>query len=283
MANLYLCRKKAEGGIQVSNLAVTTLPTKIAYIVGDNLNLSGMVVTATYTDGVTADVTSVITTSPTNGSVLSTTGTIPVTVTYQGVTTSFNIICEDVPADLNDASWELIQRLVQTGTLKYYYSEGDTKNITINGNTIKLHLARINDGTGSASSYYPNYTADFISDVAGQLAYNSNGENNWTSSTIRTYLNNTLYGDLPSDLKNVIINKTHYYMMGDNSQTMSRSTDKLWIPTKWEIFGDTQYSDGERAIDNIQYNNISWVEGCWSSTAKSDTTNANWVDRKSVV
>lgn len=79
----------------LSSIAVTTQPTKTSYDVGDTLDLTGVVVTATYSDSTTADVTGSCTFSPANGATLSTEGTQTVSVSYtEGgvtVTTSFGV------------------------------------------------------------------------------------------------------------------------------------------------------------------------------------------------
>lgn len=71
----------------LSSIAIITQPTKRNYTKGETLNLTGMVVKATFNSGNSAVVTS-YTTSPANGSTLNTTGTITVTVSYSenGVT-----------------------------------------------------------------------------------------------------------------------------------------------------------------------------------------------------
>ena len=78
----------------LQSIAVTTMPTKTAYIVDETLDLTGMVVTATYTNETTAVVT-VDTTDPADGAALGTAGTIPVTVSYtEGTVTetaTFNV------------------------------------------------------------------------------------------------------------------------------------------------------------------------------------------------
>ena len=82
------------GGTSVkllSSIAVTTQPTKTEYTVGDALDLTGCVVTATYSDNTTANVTSSCTFSPANGAKLETTGTQNVSVSYENKTTSFNV------------------------------------------------------------------------------------------------------------------------------------------------------------------------------------------------
>ena len=79
----------------VSGIAVTTQPTEMAYVKGDVLDLTGLVVSAVYDDGSTSDVTSSCTFSPANGATLSTTGTqtVSVSCTVDGTayTTSFSV------------------------------------------------------------------------------------------------------------------------------------------------------------------------------------------------
>jgi len=91
----------AAAPVVLSSIAVTTMPTKTAYTVGDVLDLSGMVVTAMYSDGSTSVVTSSVTTTPAAGATLSTVGTQSVQVSYtdSGVTktASFNVTVAAAP------------------------------------------------------------------------------------------------------------------------------------------------------------------------------------------
>ena len=66
----------------LSSIAVTTQPTTTTYTVGDTLDLTGLVVTATYADSNTAIVTDACVFSPDDGDTLSTAGTQTVTVVY---------------------------------------------------------------------------------------------------------------------------------------------------------------------------------------------------------
>lgn len=72
----------------LTGISITTAPTKKNYVKGESLDLSGMVVTATFNSGATEEVTSLCTSSPAGGTVLTTTGSKPVTVSYKenGVT-----------------------------------------------------------------------------------------------------------------------------------------------------------------------------------------------------
>lgn len=72
----------------LESIDVTTLPSKTTYQVGDTLDTTGIVVTATYSDESTVDVTSSCSYSPTT---LSTAGNQTITVTYENESTTFNV------------------------------------------------------------------------------------------------------------------------------------------------------------------------------------------------
>ena len=68
-------------------IEVTTSPTTVEYIEGDSLDLTGLVVTATFDNGSTEDVTSQCIISPASGTILATTDTnVNISYTYKGVT-----------------------------------------------------------------------------------------------------------------------------------------------------------------------------------------------------
>ena len=70
-------------------IQVTTAPTTVEYTEGDSLDLTGLVVTATFNDGSTEDVTSQCIMSPAAGTVLATTDTsVNISYTYKGTTLS---------------------------------------------------------------------------------------------------------------------------------------------------------------------------------------------------
>lgn len=72
--------------VTLSSIAVTTKPTKLTYTVGESLNTSGMVVTATYSDKSTKAVTGYTLSGFSSSKV----GTSTVTVTFEGKTATFS-------------------------------------------------------------------------------------------------------------------------------------------------------------------------------------------------
>ena len=74
----------------LSGIAITTQPTKTAYIVGDSLDLTGIAVTAT-AGQITRDVTADCTFSPADGSTLSTAGSVTITASFGGFTATTSV------------------------------------------------------------------------------------------------------------------------------------------------------------------------------------------------
>ena len=70
------------------SIAVTSQPTKTSYEYGDTFATAGMVVTATYSDNATAEVTSSCTISPANGATLTTVGTQIINISYSDASVS---------------------------------------------------------------------------------------------------------------------------------------------------------------------------------------------------
>jgi len=72
----------------LTSLKIKTMPTKTVYSAGEKLNTAGLTLTASYSDGTSATVTSGFTCSPT---ALNTVGTQKITVSYGGKSVTFNV------------------------------------------------------------------------------------------------------------------------------------------------------------------------------------------------
>lgn len=80
---------KGSGTVrELVSISVRTLPAKTSYTKGESVSLSGLTLTARYSDGTSGIISSGFTASP---DVASAIGTQTVTVTYQGKTASFDI------------------------------------------------------------------------------------------------------------------------------------------------------------------------------------------------
>jgi len=82
----------------LDNIAVTTAPTKVEYQEGESLDLSGMVVTATYDDESTKDVTAKCVTVPEAGTILSDETSVEISYTEGEVTKTASVTISVAPA-----------------------------------------------------------------------------------------------------------------------------------------------------------------------------------------
>lgn len=160
---------------------------------------------------------------------------------------------------MEDCSWAMLKSLASAGTLGNYYQIGDTKSLELSGGErVVMELASINDGEGTAGAYYPRGTADFISKdcmlTTRQMNVSDTNSGGWPSCKMRTDLNNVVYDLLPQAVKDAIVEKTHKSSAGGQSTTLVEHSDKLWLPTEWEIFGSRYASAAtENATVNKQY------------------------------
>lgn len=125
----------------LGSIAVPAKPTKTSYTVGDAFDTKGMKVTAFYTDGTSAQVTS-YTTNPAQGTLLTQTGSRTVTVSYteSGVTKTASFTVEVEPiyptvihitTPANKTTYNLGETLDLTGlVVTATYSDGSKKVVT---------------------------------------------------------------------------------------------------------------------------------------------------------
>lgn len=246
----------------IESIAVTTQPTKTTYEPGQTFNYSGIVVTGYANSGaLTKNVTTDCTFNPENGSTVSgEDGTYQTTVAYQGLTTTFDYVISSEPVwdarGLEYNSWSTIQYYISHGKYSGKIAVGDTKTVTIGGTSYTMRVVNINTGTGSAATYYPANTMEFVADVGFARAMGTSSTRSWRDSTARSYLNGDFYNSMPAELKNVILSKTHVRCNANGGY--DTDTDKVWLFTAYEL-GFTKYGIGsgsdtkERASDNVMF------------------------------
>ena len=132
------------------DISLNTDNVKKNYEQGERLNLTGLVVTASYDNGSTAVIPEgEYTTDPANNSVLDETGSKSITVTYQNVSKTFDIVVsKKVKTDWTTAEAKIMSDNLQGIVLPYtgYEESVVTYNTTyevvyINGGDSKNHLA----------------------------------------------------------------------------------------------------------------------------------------------
>ena len=103
----------------LTGITLDTVNVKKAYNYGEALNLTGLVVTAKYSDNTTTAVTDYVT-NPANGTTLNTVGERVVTVTYQSFNAEFTVTVNKVLTDIT----------LNTENVKKDYYTGDALDLT---------------------------------------------------------------------------------------------------------------------------------------------------------
>ena len=157
------------------------------------------------------------------------------------------------PSSFSTDSWSTIAYSVRNGnTCKY--NLGDTKSVDVG--TFGTHTVRVSNTSKPSScnsSSYSGTACGFVIEFADIIVrYNMNpagtyngkyyqyGTNvgGWPASKLRTYLNNDIFKQLPSDLQSVIVNTRVVSGHGSKESSNFTSTDKLYLLSPTEVWGD---------------------------------------------
>lgn len=266
----------------LSSIAITTQPTKRNYTKGEALNLSGMVVKATFNSGNSAVVTS-YTTSPANGSTLSTTGTITVTVSYTEngvtktasttVTVSIKIVTWATGTDAEIADMVAAADAGQI-SLKDYWAVGQERTVQLSemaatgvsethaaqSATLVLMDSTCTGFTLATATSGGKTNPDFIVGLKNCLLetgyMNSSGTNTngWSGCARRTWCNDVFRPSIPSSLRGIF--KQFKWKQGKGGGFTSgllETTDYFGLPPKKAVFGGASYSQADEAALYAQW------------------------------
>ena len=147
---------------------------------------------------------------------------------------------EKIPAFQKD-SWSTIAANVKAGNTSKY-NVGDTKEVDLGDlGTHTVRVANKSECTnGETSETACGFVVEFA-DVITKHSFNSQATNvgGWRDSKLRTYINDTIYKSLPSDLQNVITSTKVISGHGKTSgETNFETQDKLYLLSAHEVMKD---------------------------------------------
>ena len=148
------------------------------------------------------------------------------------------------PSTFSTDSWATIVSSVKAGNIRGY-KVGETKTIDL-GTTYGTHTLRIANTTTPSecnASGFSQSACGFVLEFADIILYkefNSSTSNTggWSSSELRTFINNDIYNALPVDLRNIIIDTIVVSGHGKSDSTNFVTTDKLYLLAPKEIFSN---------------------------------------------
>ena len=202
----------------------------------------------------------------------------------------------DKPSEPNSFatdSWPTIINAVKNNNIGKY-NVGDEKEIDMGTyGTHTLRIANTSTPSECSGTGFSQTACGFVLEFADLItthpmtdsATNTGG---WPATTMRTFVNDSIYNALPSDLRNSIINTTVVSGIGSSdssgSATCFKSTDKLYLLAPREIYNNydgtydtansltrtldyyitqgvttTNYSGAIKRGENISYNQWWWL------------------------
>lgn len=199
------------------------------------------------------------------------TASLSATTVTGDVTATVTAGTVNMPATLEEATWEQIAWASGNGTISNYYAIGDTKTITLSTDEqVVLRIIGFNhddkaDGSGKAGVTFETvnclntkYDYTQISAAASDQTVYSHG---WASEhfTLRTQTLPAIFNTLPSDLQAAIkpvTKKTYARYIIDNTVYQERitTTDNLFLLSVYEVQGyDTWITSNYDGSDGTQY------------------------------
>lgn len=143
-------------------------------------------------------------------------------------------------------SWSEILAAEQDGTYSTKYAIGDTKKEVINGNDVYMQIVAFDTDTltGGGTAKI-TWVAKNISEKHCMNTSRSNS-GGWAQSEMRSWLRNTVYTGLDSELKTAIkeVEKTYYI---NSTSTAATVSDTLWIPSWREICMPASQTDAKES------------------------------------
>lgn len=287
----------------LSSIAITTQPTKRNYTKGETLNLSGMVVKATFNSGNSAVVTS-YTTSPANGSTLSTIGTITVTVIYTEngvtknasttVTVSIKIVTWATGTDAEIADMVAAADAGQI-SLKDYWAAGQERTVNLSamaatgvGETHAAQSATLvlmdSACTGftlatvtSGGKTNPDFIVGLKNSLleTGYMNLSNTNANGWSGCARRTWCNNVFRLAIPASIRGIFKQFKWKQGKGEGSSSgILETTDYFGLAPEKAIFGSATYSQTDEAELYTQWD---WYKASTNRIKKlGDTGSANY-------
>ena len=197
-----------------------------------------------------------------------------------GTVTEFtgSIICGfgqfiEVEVGMNKTTWQGIQNICNAGLEASMLTIGDAIDVTLStAEVVTMELAAMNvdDGVTHQTIWCP---ADCLTAARNMNSTNTNA-GGWACE-MRTWLENTYYSELPTDLQAVITARKIKSSTGSQSGTLQETSDKIFLPREHEIFGATTYAAASEAPYAAQWSIFATAAKRVKKLGKNGSA-ANW-------
>ncbi len=163
------CKPEIETPPSITTIFIDSLPAKTQYIQNETLDLDGLIINSVLSDGTIETITDYIT-SLDNGTELTETGTITITITYSDLSTDFSIEVSEAPSPSKifidslpkKTSYSICDNFDTSGLiLKEIFTNGEIKEITDYSISPKTSSVLTTLGENKATITYNDQTLTF--------------------------------------------------------------------------------------------------------------------------
>lgn len=146
--------------------------------------------------------------------------------------------------DINHLTWDEIRRISEGGEAPERLGLGATKTVNLkDGSVITLQIIDFNhDETASGQPAPVTWETVHVLPLPRPMNRNGGNYGGWEQSDIRRWLNRDFIELLPDELLGAIKPVVKLTSAGRGSSELIRTTDRLWLPSEVEVFGETEYS-----------------------------------------
>lgn len=141
-------------------------------------------------------------------------------------------------------TWDEIFQAENNNTYKTKYNVGDTKYLVVGGTYVLMQIVAFDrdilssDGTSTAKITWLSKSLSFMFPIN----FPNNLTGGWANCKCREFLNDTIYNQIPENVRNKILSVNKTYTPTIDVTDTATVSDKLWIPSEREIIGNRETS-----------------------------------------
>lgn len=231
--------------IKLVSISIKTPPSKTAYMEGEIFSNSGMVVQATYSNGVTATITG-YTYAP-SGALTTSNTAITISYTEGGITataTQAITVKKNYDATFANNSWADIADACATNSVPSSWVVGNSKAMTINGKSYQIDIIGKNHDTYTAGGTAPltfqmhdSYGTSYSMGTKSDGTSTNNG--GFGSTTMKSTHLPAIKALMPSEVGSAIKMVNKQNSRGNKSSMLLTVSCDLFLLAEVEVFGTT--------------------------------------------
>ena len=142
-------------------------------------------------------------------------------------------------------TWDEIFQAEDNNTYKTKYSVGDTKYLIVGGTYVLMQIIAFDrdilssDHTSTAKITWLAKSLSFHF----PMNFEAVTEGGWADCECRKFLSDTIYEQIPENVRNRILAVDKTYIATSSSSSTATVSDKLWIPSIRELYGSSPYEN----------------------------------------